>query len=119
VSQELTLMVVAAPVVELGIDAALVLEVIPFDRWSGTASQALQERMGAVVEGARRILLVARQGREPLALEVSGAVRLRQVERSAALELPELLAPHARWISHVIMTDGQLPLLVVDPEQLG
>jgi hypothetical protein len=117
---ELTLMVVHAADCDVGVDAARVQEVIPLERWSGEAALDLVQLAGAApAEGAVRILVVARQGREPLAAVVSGVVSLRQVTRAELLAVPAPLAAHVRWVSHVVVSDGKPPLLVLDAERLA
>ena len=118
---ELTLMVVHAADCDVGVDAARVQEVIPLERWSGEAALDLVQLAGAAAadDGAVRILVVARAGREPLAALVSGTVSLRQVARAELLALPAPLAAHVRWVSHVVVSDGKPPLLVLDTERLA
>lgn len=117
---DLTLMVVHATDCDVGVDAARVQEVIPLERWTGEAALDLVQLAGAAAaEGAVRILVVARPGREPLAALVSGVVSLRHVARAELLALPAPLAAHVRWVSHVVVTDGKPPLLVLDAERLA
>jgi chemotaxis signal transduction protein len=119
-STELALMVVTAFGCELAIDAALVREVVPLESWAGSTTLDVQALVGADnLQGARRVLLVARGDREPLGLSVVGAVRLRHVASTEVLALPRLLLAHTRFISHVVLTEGQPPLLVLDPAHLG
>ncbi|MDB4969327.1 MAG: hypothetical protein JWN44_5016 [Myxococcales bacterium] len=118
-SDELALMVVRTRDFDLGLSAAQVQEVIPLERWTGEAAFDLVQLIGATSdEGAVRILVVTRQGRSPLAALVSGAVTLRYVQREQLLSLPAALAAHVGWFSHVVVTDGQPPLLVLDAERL-
>ena len=113
-------MVVRTRDFDVGVDAARVQEVIPLERWTGEAALDLAQLVGATSgEGAVRILLVTRDGSEPLAALVSGAVTLRHVARADLLALPALLAAHVRWVSHVVVTDGEPPLLVLDAERLA
>jgi hypothetical protein len=118
-SDDVALMVVRAGAVEVGVEAARVQEVVPVAQWTGEAALDLQQHAGAgATEGAVRILVVKRDGREPLAALVSGAVTLRHVARGALLSLPPLLRAHVRWVSHVVVADGRPPLLVVDAAEL-
>ena len=117
---ELAFMVVRTRDVDVGVDAARVQEVIPLERWGGEAALELAALVGAAAgEGAARILLVSRPGREPLAALVSGAVALRHVPRAQLLALPAPLAAHVRWVSHVVVSDGKPPLLVLDLDRLA
>jgi len=50
---------------------------------------------------------------------VSGVVSLRQVTRAELLAVPAPLAGHVRWVSHVVVSDGKPPLLVLDAERLA
>jgi chemotaxis signal transduction protein len=119
-TEELALMVVRTRDFDFGVDAARVQEVIPLERWTGEAALDLAQLVGGTtVDGAVRILLVTRQGAEPLAALVSGAVTLRHVARGELLALPAQLAAHVRWLSHVVVTDGEPPLLVLDTERLA
>lgn len=114
-SDDVALMVVRAGGVDVGVDAARVQEVVPIAQWTGEAALDLQQRAGATSsEGAARILVVTRDGREPLAALVSGAVTLRHVPRAQLLAVPSPLRAHVPWVSHVVVTDGEPPLLVVD-----
>jgi chemotaxis signal transduction protein len=118
-SEELALMVVRTRDFDVGVAAERVQEVIPLQHWSGEAALDLAQLVGATTgDGAVRILLVTRRGREPLAALVSGAVTLRHVARAELLALPSLLAAHVKWVSHVVVSDGQPPLLVLDAERL-
>jgi len=117
--EQLALMVVHARDFDFAVAAERIQEVIPLERWSGEAALDLAQRVGAnASEGAVRILLVTRDGREPLAALVSGAVTLRHVARHELLTLPPPLAAHVAWVSHVVVSDGQPPLLVLDTERL-
>jgi chemotaxis signal transduction protein len=117
--EELALMVVQTADFDVGVVAERVQEVVPIEKWSGEAALDLLQLVGAPSgEGAVRILVVRRDGREPLAALVSGAVALRHVARGELLELPAPLAAHARWVSHVVISDGRAPLLVLDTERL-
>ena len=119
-TNELALMVVHTRDFDLGVAAERVREVVLLEEWQGEAPLALAGLVGAVAtEDVVRVLLVTRQGREPLATLVSGAVRLRHVTRAELLELPAPLARHVKWISHVVVSDGQPPLLVIDVERLA
>ena len=126
-NDELAFMVVRAGDVDVGIEAARVQEVIPLERWDGEAALELAVVAGgAADEGAARILVVTRPGREPLAALVSGAVVLRQVPRAQLLKVPAPLAGHVRWVSHVVVSEGAggaggegRAMLVVDPDRLG
>jgi hypothetical protein len=115
---EVAVMIVPTPTVDLALDAELVREVIPFERWNGPSVAVQKVWLHADVEGGRRILLVARRDRVPLAIDVSGDVRLRHVPRSSVLAVPSPLDRHVRWVSHVIITDGKAPVLLLDPEHL-
>lgn len=118
--EEAALMVVHTPDVDLGLDAARVREVIPVESWTGEPALDLAQLVGvAGGDGAVRILVITRAGREPLAALVSGAVRLHQVRRAQLLPLPAELAAHVDRISHVVVRDGQPPLLVLDADRLG
>jgi chemotaxis signal transduction protein len=120
VTDELALMVVHAGDFDFAVDAARVQEVIPLEQWSGEAALDLAQQVGAPAgEGNVRILLVTRRGREPLAALVAGAVTLRHVPRSQLLAIPAPLAAHVAWLSHVVVSDGHAPLLVVDAERLA
>jgi chemotaxis signal transduction protein len=117
---EMALMVVHAADFDFAVAAERVQEVIPLERWNGEAAVDLAQLVGAPsVEGAVRILLVTRDGREPFAALVSGAVTMRHVARSELLSLPAPLAAHVAWISHIVVADGEPPLLVLDTERLG
>lgn len=119
-SGELPLMVVHARDFDVGVPAERVQEVIPLERWSGEAALDILQLVGAQTEeGTVRILVVTRQGREPLAALVSGAVSLRHVPRKELLALPRELAAHARFVSHVVVADQGAPLLVLDPDQIA
>jgi len=119
-SDEIALMVVHAGAVDVGVDAARVQEVVPIAQWTGEAAFDLQQHAGATVtEGAARILVVARDGREPLAALVAGDVSLKHIGRGQLMPVPPLLRAHVRWVSHVVVADGQPPLLVVDAAELG
>lgn len=120
-SDELALMVVRTPDFDVGVEAARVQEVIPLERWNGEAAFDLAQRVGAATtgDGATRILVVTRQGREPLAALVTGAVTLRHVARAQLLAMPAPLAERVAWVSHVVVADGQPPLLVLDAERLA
>ncbi|HXU74586.1 MAG TPA: hypothetical protein VN947_35065 [Polyangia bacterium] len=118
-NDELALMVVHARNVDFAVAAARVQEVVPVDRWAGEPAIDLAQLVGVEPEGgAVRILLLARAGREPLAALVSGDVTLRHIARDHLLPLPAPLAAHVRWISHVVVSDGQQPLLVLDAERV-
>jgi chemotaxis signal transduction protein len=120
VSEELALMVVRTRDFDVGIDAARVREVVPLAEWTGEAAVDLVQLVGATAGGgAVRIVVVTRDRREPLAALVSGAVTLRHVPRGELLALPALLAAHVRWISHVVVSDGLPPLLVLDAERFA
>ena len=113
-------MVVRARDFDVGVPAERVQEVIPLERWSGEAALDILQLVGAPTEeGAVRILVVTRKGREPLAALVSGAVALRHIPRGELLALPPELAGHARWVSHVVVGDDVAPLLVLDPDRLA
>jgi chemotaxis signal transduction protein len=119
-AEELALMVVRTRDFDVGIEAARVQEVVPLEKWTGEAALDLAQLVGADAgEGAVRILVVTRAAKEPLAALVSGVVTLRHVARAELLELPSLLAAHVRWVSHVVVSDGQPPLLVLDAERLA
>jgi hypothetical protein len=119
-SEELALMVVRTRDFDFGVAAERVREVIPLAQWSGEAAVDLAQLVGATSsEGAVRILLVTRSGREPLAALISGSVTLRHVARAELLALPAMLAAHVAWVSHVVVSDGQPPLLVLDAERLA
>jgi hypothetical protein len=119
-SGDVALMIVHTADFDIGIDAARIHEVIPLERWSGEAAFDLLERVGSSgVEGAARILVVRRDTAAPLAALVSGSVTLRHVARRELLAVPAPLAAHVRWLSHVVVTDGQRPLLVVDAERIA
>jgi len=117
---EVALMVVRAPNFDFAVAADRVQEVIPLERWNGEAALDLAQVVGAPsVEGAVRVLLVTRDGREPFAALVSGAVTLRHVARTELLTVPAPLAAHVAWLSHIVVSDGQPPLLVLDTERLA
>jgi chemotaxis signal transduction protein len=119
-ADEVALMVLRTPDFDVGIDAARVQEVVPLAQWTGEAALDLGQLVGAPPsEGAVRILVVTSTAREPLAALVSGSVTLRHVARAELLALPPPLAAHVRWVSHVVVSDGQPPLLVLDAERLA
>ena len=119
-TNEVALMVVRAGDLDVGLDAARVQEVLPLAQWNGEAALDLLQQVGATgAAGDARILVVTRQGREPLAALVSGAVTLRHIARADMLPLPPELRAHVAWLSHVVISEGQTPLLVVDTERLG
>jgi chemotaxis signal transduction protein len=119
-TDEVALMVVRAGGVDVGLDAARVREVLPLAQWNGEAALDLMQLVGATtVDGDVRILVVTRHGREPLAALVSGAVTLRHVARAQMLAVPMPLSAHVRWVSHVVVGDGEAPLLVVDADRLA
>jgi hypothetical protein len=120
---ELTLVVVSAPGLDVGCEAARVQAVVAAAEWRGAAPidvvalAAPGASAAAAPAGeAERVLVVARRG-EALALRARGAVRVRRVRRVELLALPPLLAGRAPWISHVV--DGEPPILVLDLERLS
>ncbi|HEY1585184.1 MAG TPA: hypothetical protein VGH63_05800, partial [Polyangia bacterium] len=119
-SDDVALMVVRAGAVDVAVDAARVQEVVPLEQWTGEAALDLLQLLGAAAtEGAVRILVVTRTGREPLAALVTGSVTLRHVARTQLLALPAPLRAHVAWVSHVVVDDKQPPLLVVDADRLA
>jgi chemotaxis signal transduction protein len=119
-TDEVALMVVRAGAVDVGLDAARVREVVPIEQWTGEAALDLLQLVGAAgAEGNVRILVVARDGREPLAALVSGTVTLRHVTRAQLLAVPAPLDAHVRWVSHIVVGKDGAPLLVVDAERLA
>ncbi|HEY1585030.1 MAG TPA: hypothetical protein VGH63_05030 [Polyangia bacterium] len=118
-SGDLAMMVVRMRDFDLGLAAERVREVVLVEQWGGDLPPTLAQLVGAEETGDTvRVLLIMRPGREPLATLVSGTVRLRHVAPGELLALPALLARQVRRISHVVVTDGEPPLLVVDVERL-
>jgi hypothetical protein len=118
---ELSLLLVPGPAHELGLVASAVREIVPAHAWQGDPPVDLLEATIGKPAGAgdARVLVVARAEGEPLVVRVVGRLRMQNLPQTAAMPLPPLLAPHARWVSGVVIPDDAPPIVVVDCEHLG
>jgi hypothetical protein len=120
-SQEVALLVVPAGKVQVALEAARVLSIVPERTWEGAPPLDL---LAATVGGEAprdsdpRVLLLARDNRPALPIKTGGILHMQKVARDAMLPLPELLARFVPWLSSVV-ADGKTPLLVVDCARLG
>jgi hypothetical protein len=120
-SQEVSLLVVPAGRVQVALEAARVLSIVPERTWDGAAPlDLLSATVGgeSPQDGDPRVLLVARDNRPALPIKTGGILHMQKVARDALLPLPDLLARFVPWLSSVV-ADGKTPLLVVDCARLG
>jgi hypothetical protein len=119
-SQEISLLVLAGASAEVAIEAARVDQIVPAAQWQGPPGVDLFSLVGyAAPPGDEARMLVVRRARGELVIRAAGTLRMRNVERSQVLPLPSLLATRAPAISSVVLIAGALPLLIVDPDQIG
>jgi hypothetical protein len=117
---QIELLVIGAGSPSFAVEADRVERVLPVDEWHGAEPVDLEQLACAdrcTLEGARVLVLGLGGGRR-VALRVPRELLVCRVPAAELLELPDLVRPGAPWVRAAVLTEGQPPLLVIDPSRL-
>jgi hypothetical protein len=104
------------------IHAQIVQAIVGKDEWKGAPPLDVSDALGmpSPEDAAYHPILLLGAGRDPAPLRALGSVVLKQIDVSRVWAVPELVrassSRHA--ISAVSFTEGELPLIVLDPVTL-
>ena len=115
------LLLVQATLVQWGLDAPVVREVINPGSYHGPQPIDVAAVLGLGARAEEGRVLIVATPRGPIALRAAGHLHIVSVPQSEVLEVPSELPrnPVSAAVRAVVLRDGELPILLLSPERVA